>query len=149
MTVAAASEVVTHPASARLAAAMRTPLVIERAADHRCTRGTHSRVADGRIVCWSPERGDREAYAVDAEIVGQPVPPHLEARWGGLWAAHESFWGAWCASEVCAKLWDVPVVALAARGPVASSPVTLGSQTVTYAVRQEGDLVVAFGVLTA
>ncbi len=148
MTVAAASEDMTTAASARLAAAMRTPLVIERAADHACTRGTHSRVADGRVVCWSPPRGNDEAYAVDAEIASQPVPPHLEVRWRGLWDAHASFWAAWCASEVCAKLWEVPIVVLAARSPVGSSPVTRASQTVTYAVRPEGDLVVAFGILT-
>lgn len=139
----------THPAaSARLAEAMLTPLVIERAADHACTRGTHSRIADGRVVCWSPPRGDDDVYAVDAEIAAQPMPPHLELRWRGLWDAHDSFWAAWCASEVCAKLWDIPIVVLAARSPVGSSPVTLAGHTVTYAVRHEGDLVVALGVLT-
>lgn len=148
MTVAAASEVMTHAASARLAEAMLTPLVIERAADHTCTSGTHSRVADGRIVCWSPPRTNDEAYAVDAEIASQPRPPRLEVRWRGRWDAHDDFWGAWCASEVCAKLWNIPIVVLAARSPVGVSPVTHAGQTVTYAVRAEGDLVVAFGILT-
>ncbi|MEO6019167.1 MAG: hypothetical protein ABIP45_02835 [Knoellia sp.] len=128
---------------------MRTPLVIERAADHMCTSGTHSRVADGRVVCWSPPRAHNAAYAVDAEIAAQSPPPHLEVRWCGLWDAHDGFWGAWCASEVCAKLWDIPIVVLAARSPVGASPVTRAGQTVTYAVRAEGDLVVALGILTA
>lgn len=85
---------------------------------------------------------------MDAEITSQPVPPHLERRWRGQWGPHESFWEAWCASEVCAKLLDIPIVVLAARGPVAASPVRVDGQDVVYAVGRHDDLTVAFGLLT-
>jgi len=147
--VAAASEVVTEPAGVRLREAMRTPLVVEPAATHTCTGGTHSRVADGRVVCWSPPARRGQAHAVDAEIATQVVPPHLGRRWRGLVGAHDSFWSAWCATEVCAKLLDVPIIVLAAQGPVGASPATVDDRTVTYAVRREGDLVVALGILTS
>ena len=86
---------------------------------------------------------------MDAEMAGQPVPPHLERRWRGGWESHPTFWDAWCATEVCAKLLDIPIVVLASRGPVGPSPVSLGEHTVTYAVERRGDLVIAFGVLTS
>ncbi|MFC7491568.1 MULTISPECIES: hypothetical protein [unclassified Knoellia] len=138
----------TDLADARLLEAMRSPLVVEPAASHTCTGGAHSRLADGRIVCWSPPAHEGQTRAVDAEIAAQPVPTHLRRRWRGLWDAHDSFWSAWCATEICAKLGEVPIIVLAARGPVGASPVTIDGREVTYAVRQEGDLVVAYGVST-
>jgi len=148
---AAASDGPSPGASPRrlLASALGVGLTIEPAAGHSCVGGTHSRVADGRIVCWSPSPSGPEQYAVDAELAAQPVPPHLERRWRGRWGSHAAFWDAWCATEVCAKLLDIPVVVMASRGPVGASPVSRDGQTVTYAVERRGDLVVAFGVLTS
>jgi hypothetical protein len=90
---------------------------------------------------------DGVRFAVDAELAAQPVPHHLERRWRGRWGGHSSFWDAWCASEVCAKLADVPIVVLAAAGPVGCSPVTIDRHTVTYAVEHHDDMVLAYGVL--
>ena len=128
--------------------ALRTPPVIESAAGHWCVGGTHSRMADDRVVCWSPPQQATETYAVDAEIADQPVPAHLGHRWQGEARAHRSFWSAWCASEVCAKLLDIPIVVLAARGPVSVSPVLLDGRVVTYVERRQGDIVMVFGVMT-
>ncbi|MFW5469392.1 hypothetical protein ACOCJ4_05030 [Knoellia sp. CPCC 206435] len=150
--MAAASE---PPAAGRRAQALldearRTPPVVDRASGHRCERGTHSRLATGLVVCWSPPPVEGVRFAVDAELAAQPVPEHLGRRWRGRWGSSlASFWGAWCASEVCAKLADVPIVVLAAAGPVGPSPVTIDQHTITYAVTHHDDLVLAYGVLAS
>jgi hypothetical protein len=82
---------------------------------HPCAPGTHSRTADGRVVCWRPQafgvEGDR--WAIDAELADQPVPPTLARRWGS--DDPTRVWAHWCVLEVVAKLTDVPVVRLSTR----------------------------------
>jgi hypothetical protein len=76
---------------------------------HSCRGGTHSRLADGRRVCWSPDGlGDGVGFAIDAELAGQAVPPALGRRTGTL--DPEWFWPAWTRAEVGAKLFDVPIL---------------------------------------
>lgn len=82
---------------------------------HHCATGTHSRTADGRVLCWRPQAFglERDRWAVDAELVDQPVPPTLARRWGSGDPAR--VWPHWCVLEVVAKLTDVPVVRLSTR----------------------------------
>lgn len=72
---------------------------------HGCRGGTHTRLADGRRLCWAPTGlapGDR--YAVDAELADQPVPRAL-----GRGLTPERFWWLWTRAEARAKLADVPI----------------------------------------
>lgn len=140
----------------RLARAVRDhPLVVEERAGHRCVAGAHSYLADGRVVCWvlppwsgSGAPADPEVgHAVDAELVLQRVPPSLGERWGGGVAqAPEDFWDRWCATEVLAKLADVPMVLLARQGPVTRTPARLSGVEVHWLVRRVDDVVVAHGM---
>lgn len=75
---------------------------------HACTERTHSRLADGRLLCWRPSGPAGHIQAIDAEIVGQPVPLALARR-----AATEDpnvFWPLWTRAEVRAKLHGIPIV---------------------------------------
>lgn len=69
-----------------------------------------SYLADGRLVQWRPPHEanpEVRAWAVDAEITAQQVPPALAARYGG--GSPEAFWVAWTRVEVVCKLLAVPV----------------------------------------
>ncbi|MEO7000116.1 MAG: hypothetical protein ABI112_18725 [Terracoccus sp.] len=75
---------------------------------HACSERTHSRLADGRLLCWRPSGPAGLVRAIDAEIVGQPVPRALARR-----AATDDpnvFWPLWTRAEVRAKLNGIPVV---------------------------------------
>lgn len=137
----------------RLVRAVRDhPLVIEERTDHRCVAGAHSYLADGRAVCWvlpaRPSADDpARAHAVDAELSLQPVPPRLRERWSGaLTEGTDRFWALWCATEVLAKLADVPMVLLAHGAPVTASPVTRSGIEVHWLVHRVDDVVVAHGL---
>ncbi|GAA2742804.1 hypothetical protein GCM10009868_14200 [Terrabacter aerolatus] len=136
------------------------PVVIEARDGHRCDGGTHSHLADGRVVCWVlPAAGLRDAddvcvddlpaaRAVDAELSRQAVPPTVAARWqaGGEALDAQRFWDRWCATEVLAKLADVPMVVLVGGPPVTSSPVRRHGVEVHWLVRRVADVVVAQGL---
>ncbi|NUQ31244.1 MAG: hypothetical protein HOP99_00215 [Dermatophilaceae bacterium] len=137
----------------RLAAAVRDhPLVVEERAGHRCASGAHSYLADGRVVCWvlpspAPGHDPASAHAVVAELALQPVPTTVRARWGeNAGPEPEDFWHRWCATEVLAKLADVPMVLLAREAPVTTSPVRRAGAEVHWLVRRVDDIVVAHGM---
>ncbi len=150
-----------------LARAVREhPVVIEARAAHRCDAGSHSYLADGRVVCWVlPSRwgpvgpataggvrvGDAPAAgALDAELGRQPVPRTVASRWEAHGSADpRRFWDLWCATEVLAKLADVPMVVLVAGAPVTSSPVRRDGLEVHWVVRCVADVVVAQGLAWA
>ena len=131
------------------------PVVVEARTGHRCSDGAHAHLGDGRLACWPAPwvrcEGDHPVgHAVDAEQVRQPVPTHVAARWSSGGAAGSTrsrgFWELWCATEVLAKLADVPMVVLAGAGPVTSSPVRRNRVEVHWVVRRFDDVVVAQGL---
>lgn len=125
--------------------------LVDAPGSHHCEGGTHSRLADGRALCWRPElHANTIGYAVDAEIAAQPLPPALLARLGAPRDGEPvTFWEAWTRAEVCAKLFDVPILVWITRhGLPASSPVRRGPETVHYATAGVGDLVVTYGLRT-
>ena len=141
----------------RLARAVRDhPPVLEVRTDHRCgprgRAGAHSYLADGRVVCWVlpsfAEAVDPPlAHAVDAELALQRVPPSVRGRWRSAEVTHPvRFWELWCATEVLAKLADVPMVLLARREPVTDSPVRRAGVEVHWLVHHVDDVVVAHGL---
>jgi len=146
----------------RLSRAVRDhPPVIGPRAGHRCRAGAHSYLGDGRVVCWvvpslPGPAGDGTAvggtdlplaHAVDAELAGQRVPASVASRWRVAAAADPGrFWDLWCATEVLAKLADVPMVLLVRRGPVTASPVRWEHVDVHWLVQRVGDVVVAHGL---
>ena len=121
-------------------------------AGHRCGQGTHSTVADGRRVCWTPTTPAR--VAVDAELAAGPVPPALAARWGS--ADPDVVWPRWCWVECVAKLTDTPVLLLARTRPEPGHPdrpVRLGTGPTAARMRwrpdRVADLVLVRAVLEA
>ncbi|MGL5928647.1 MAG: hypothetical protein ACRCY8_06910 [Dermatophilaceae bacterium] len=182
------------PDDAALAARLRRavarhPPGIGPAAGHRCAGATHSRTADGRIVCWSVPPVDGQRVAVDAECADAALPPALARRWSGMlpgclpdcssadrspgeppagWSTHpsagrpemagwlrsgdcsglspERFVLAWTATEVAAKLTDMPVLLLARQGPVTADALTaMGRRIVLHHERRAG-LQLCFGL---
>lgn len=144
----------------RLSRAVREhQLVIEARVDHRCEGGAHSYLADSRVVCWVVPPGCRPVaaedvcvddapagHAIDAEQGRQPVPAWVASRWQAHGAMDpQRFWDLWCATEVLAKLADVPMVVLVAEAPVTSSPVRRDGLEVHWLVRRVADVVVAQG----
>jgi hypothetical protein len=121
-----------------------SPLLVERADLHRCGHGTHSRTHDGRIVCWEPAAGAR--VAVDAESVHGRVPPVVRRLIG----ESLDFWPTWVATEVAAKLADIPIITwLSTRAPVTSAPVIVEGLQIDWvptSIRGHEDLVVAVGL---
>ncbi|MEP7332344.1 MAG: hypothetical protein ABI692_09675, partial [Terracoccus sp.] len=76
---------------------------------HTCVERTHSRLADGRLLCWRPSRLTGLRVAIDAERAGQAVPRALARR-----AATDDpdvFWPLWTRAEVRAKLHSIPIAA--------------------------------------
>ncbi|MGL4745253.1 MAG: hypothetical protein ACRCXL_12810, partial [Dermatophilaceae bacterium] len=127
----------------------RHPAVVGPAAGHRCGRGTHSRTADGQVVCWSVPQVGGERFAVDAECADVLAPPALTQRWSGPVRAGSLPGGvvaAWTATEVVAKLTDTPVLLLAARGPVTSVAVTHGARRVVLRHERRRGLHLCFGL---
>ena len=87
-------------------------------------------------------RGAR--FAVDAERAHQPVPPALGRSWGSDDPAQ--VWPRWCATEVVAKLTDVPVVMLLRDAAVLTSPHVLDGRAVHWLVHEVDGVVVAHGM---
>lgn len=139
----------------RLAQAVRDhPVVVDERASHHCVGGAHSYLGDGRVVCWVVPGGPggldgAVGVAVDAELSAQRVPPGVERRWTEAAGDPDRFWSLWCATEVVAKLGDVPMVVLAHGRPVVSSPVRTAGLEVYWAVRRVEAVVVAQGVAWA
>lgn len=134
------------PAALLSAAVADHPVVVEPRTLHTCRGGAHSRVADGRLVCWAPPSDAMSALpvAVDAEMRGQPVPPHLARRWSTDEPA--LVWPRWCATEVVAKLTHTPVVLLLNHPTGQPSPTRHGDVEVHWVVSCVTDLFVAYGV---
>lgn len=98
-------------AARRLTAAVdAVPLEVTRAGDaHRCVGGTHTRLGDGRQLCWAPAAAlDSMTYAVDAEIADRGVPVALGRRTGIT--RPDVFWPLWTRAEARAKVRDVPIL---------------------------------------
>lgn len=74
---------------------------------HACAAGTHSRLSDGRTLCWQPGDSARAGHAVDGELADQAVPDVIARRLG---PGVDDPWGRWTRAEVCAKLADVPIL---------------------------------------
>jgi hypothetical protein len=111
------------------------------AGSHRCT-GTHSRLADGRRLCWDPPVLGRWRVVLDAELAEQVVPPALARRLAGAGDP----WGAWTRAEVCSKLFDVPVVVwVTTRGWPPVGPVSYDGAALTVATLRREGLVVSVG----
>ncbi|MEO7447202.1 MAG: hypothetical protein ABI336_02915 [Humibacillus sp.] len=116
----------------RLAHAVRDhPVLVGPRSGHACADGAHSYLGDGRLVCWEVPTSEAEddpvaGRAVDAELVRQRLPDRVGARWSRQDAEPDAFWLQWCATEVLAKLADIPMVTLVHAGPVTASPVRLG-----------------------
>ena len=75
---------------------------------HTCSERTHSRLADGRLLCWRLPARAGLVRAIDAELARQRVPPALARR-----AATDDpdvFWLLWTRAEVRAKLHGIPIV---------------------------------------
>lgn len=65
---------------------------------------SRSYLADDRVVGWYGSPG----VVIDAEIVDQPVPRALAARFGAGSSPRE-FWVRWTRAECAAKLSDIPI----------------------------------------
>lgn len=91
-------------------AATQVPLTTTRVGQrHTCVGGTHTRLSDGRQLCWAPSvalAGSR--YAADAELLAQAVPRALGRRSGV--SDPTQFWRLWTRAEARAKLRDVPIL---------------------------------------
>lgn len=121
--------------------------------------GAHSYLGDGRVVCWvvpttsaaDPEDGGPPGgWALDAEVATAPVPRHIGARWQASTGDDpELFWRAWCATEVLAKLAEVPVVLLVRAGPFLVTPVTRPPFEVHWLARPVRDVMVVHGMAWA
>ncbi|XVX19320.1 hypothetical protein ACQP1U_13500 [Actinomycetota bacterium] len=115
-------------------------------ADHVCSGGTHSTVADGRRLCWVPALDAGERVALDAEVAAQAVPPLLARRWAITDPA--VFWPRWTLAEVIAKVTDVPILVTLLSGPPdPSAAVATDAGMVDHLTWEIDDLVVTAGLL--
>lgn len=109
---------------------------------HPCAERTHSRLADGRLLCWRPSGAAGLFLAIDAELAGQPVPRALARA-----AATDDpivFWSLWTRAEVRAKLHRIPIAVWLRRTDWAADADPRASLDVVT-VRSEG-VVVSYGV---
>lgn len=83
--------------------------VVASGAPHSCAERTHSRLADGRLLCWRPVRPTGLVLAIDAELDGQAVPRALARR--ATTDDPAVFWPLWTRAEVRAKLHGIPIAA--------------------------------------
>lgn len=123
----------------------RSPLVTSVAVGlHSCGGGTHTRLADGRLLCWAPDSVlEGCAYAVDAEIAEQPVPRAL-ARRSGL--VGREFWRLWTRAEARAKVRDVPIIVWIDRVEWTADADLPDGPRVEVDTVEIGDLVVSYAV---
>lgn len=111
------------------------------AGPHRCA-GTHTRLADGRRLCWAPPVNGEWRVALDAELADQVVPPALSRRLAGI----ADPWGAWTRAEVCSKLFDVPVLVwVTTRSWPSEGDVHHGGRVATVATLRREGMVVSVG----
>jgi len=99
-----------------------------------------SYLSDGRQVVWEP-REPGGALAVDAELLGQSVPPALAARFSPV--SNEAFFVAWTRVECAAKLRAIPLLVWLRDRGLHGDP-QLRMRTIV-----SGDLVVTIGQNTA
>jgi hypothetical protein len=99
-----------------------------------------TRLSDGSTLVWrTPQALHGMATAVDAELLGQPVPPTLALRFPDL--PRPEFWSQWTQAEVTAKLLDTPILlwlrahGLKAGPGLAIRCLTLGSMIVSVGWR--------------
>lgn len=143
--MAAAASDPRRPASRLADLIAHHPPIIEPAAGHSCSGGTHSRTRDARIVCWNPPAAGFRV-AVDAEVAGQAVPGPLARRWGT--GDPGVFWRWWTATEVAAKLVDEPIMAWVSNSPpVTENPVRARCGTVWWSTGRTQGLQVTHGLL--
>ncbi|EWT01147.1 hypothetical protein N865_11510 [Intrasporangium oryzae NRRL B-24470] len=111
---------------------------------HACRDGTHTRLADGRLLCWAPgPLLGGCVYAVDAEIAEQPVPRALGRRSGLL---GREFWRLWTRAEARAKVRDVPIIVwIDTVAWTADADLPDGPRVEVFTV-EAGDLVVSYAV---
>lgn len=91
-----------------LLAARHPARIVANRATHHCKPGIHSRLADGRMLCWQPPTPPGQHLAIDAELEQQPVPPALAKRYAT--SDPRLFWPLWTRAETRAKLHDIPIV---------------------------------------
>lgn len=92
----------------RLARSVTLRPAVTLPSDHRCSTGTHSRLDDGRRLCWTPLEAGACRAAVDAERLDRPPPRALAARVGHV--TDERFWWLWTRAEARAKVRDIPIL---------------------------------------
>lgn len=83
--------------------------VVASSEPHACAGRTHSRLADGRLLCWRPSEPTGLPLAIDAELAGQAVPRALAGR--AETGDPAVFWPLWTRAEVRAKLHGIPIAA--------------------------------------
>lgn len=92
----------------RLLAQRQPAELVPADARHACLQRVHSRLADGRLLCWQPTGSPGLSFAIDAEIEQQPVPPALAHRCAVGDPA--VFWPLWTRAETRAKLNGIPIL---------------------------------------
>lgn len=109
-----------------------------------------SYLGDGTGLAWLPEGED--AFAVDAELRSQRVPPQLLKTRG----AHdlrgrpvEDFWQRWTRLEVIVKLLDVPMLTWIGRHGLGepADPAGLDGRSMAITTVVAGPLVLSAGAL--
>lgn len=92
------------------------------------TATTRSHLGDGRCVGWFGSALDDGLLAIDAELVDQPVPQLLLARYGA-----QAFWERWTTMETTVKLLRVPVAQWLRRHGLVGRPGVVECDTVVAA----------------
>lgn len=92
----------------RLLAQRQPAELVPEGARHACQQRVHSRLADGRLLCWQPTGSPGLSFAIDAELERQPVPPALAHRCAI--GDPEVFWPLWTRAETRAKLHGIPIL---------------------------------------
>ena len=85
-------------------------------------------------------------HAVDGELAEQPVPRALSGRLPGDGDADP--WGWWTRAEVCAKLFDVPILVwISTRGWPAEGDQVVGDHRLQVSTHRTHGLVLSLGSL--
>lgn len=124
------------------------PLGLHATREHRCDGGTHTRLADGRQLCWVPAHPRPSRYAVDAELRATRIPASLRPRLPGGLGDGEAL-ALWTRAEVCAKLFDVPILVWVTSLPwPGEGVIDHGGLVAEVRTHVLGDLVLSVGTIT-